>query len=85
MVRLLPDDTLSMVGRRDSQVKIRGNRLELSEVEAVIREIDFIEDLTVQIIENSSNKELVAYVVVSVETFVVAFVEAVVGFSEVSV
>ena len=65
MVRILHDGTLGFIGRRDSQVKIRGNRLELSEVEAVIREIDFIEDLTVQIIENGSNNELVAYVVVS--------------------
>ena len=65
MVRLLPDKTLAIVGRRDSQVKIRGNRLELSEVEAVIREIDFIEDLTVQIIKNGYKNELVAYVVVS--------------------
>ena len=67
MVRLLPDKTLAILGRRDSQVKIRGNRVELSEVEAVIREIDYVEDVTVQTIINGTNNELVAYVVVSGE------------------
>ena len=65
MVRFLPDGSLAIVGRRDGQVKIRGNRVELSEVEAVIREISFIEDVTVQAIKNGSNNELVAYVVTS--------------------
>ena len=69
IVRILPDGTLGIVGRRDSQVKIRGNRVELSEVEAVIREIDYVEDTTVQINKNSSNYELIAYVVVSEEIY----------------
>ena len=63
MVRLLPDASIGIVGRRDSQVKIRGNRVELSEVEAAIREIDYIEDVTVHTIKNGDNNELVAYVV----------------------
>ena len=65
MVRVLPDGSLGIVGRRDSQVKIRGNRVELSEIEAVIREIEYIDDLTVQTIKHDTNNELVAYVVVS--------------------
>ncbi|WP_296887644.1 non-ribosomal peptide synthetase [uncultured Methanobrevibacter sp.] len=67
MVRFLPDGSLAIVGRRDNQVKIRGNRVELAEIESVIRELDFIDDVTVQTIENESNNELVAYVVVSDE------------------
>ena len=67
LVRVLSDGSLGIVGRRDSQVKIRGNRVELSEIGAVIREIDFVEDLTVQTIKNGTNNELVAYVVVSDE------------------
>ena len=63
MVRFLPDGSLGIVGRRDSQVKIRGNRVELGEVESVIRSIDFVEDVTVQTVDNNGNNELVAYVV----------------------
>ncbi len=68
MVRVLPDKSLAIVGRRDSQVKIRGNRVELSEIESIIREIDYVEDVTVQTIKHGSNYELVAYVVSSTET-----------------
>ncbi|WP_458405069.1 amino acid adenylation domain-containing protein [Methanobrevibacter sp.] len=65
MVRILPDGSFGVMGRRDKQVKIRGNRVELSEIEAVIREIDYVEDLTVQTIKHGTNNELVAYVVTS--------------------
>ena len=62
-VRLLPDGSLGIVGRRDGQVKIRGNRVELSEIEVVIRELDCVDDVTVQTIQNGGINELVAYVV----------------------
>ena len=65
MARLLPDKTYAIVGRRDSQVKIRGNRVELSEVESAIRSMDAVEDVTVQTVKNNDNNELVAYVVSS--------------------
>ena len=63
IVRFLPDGTLGIVGRRDSQVKIRGNRVELTEVESVIRSMDDIEDITVQLANNNGNNELIAYIV----------------------
>ncbi|WP_296890814.1 D-alanine--poly(phosphoribitol) ligase subunit DltA, partial [uncultured Methanobrevibacter sp.] len=65
LVRFLPDGTLGFVGRKDSQVKIRGNRVELSEVESSIRNIDYVEDVTVQTVNNEGNDELVAYIVIS--------------------
>ena len=68
LVRVLPDGTIGMVGRRDGQVKIRGNRVELSEVESIIRNMDFIKDVTVQTINERGNNELVAYVVVDNKT-----------------
>ena len=67
MVRFLPDGSLGFVGRRDSQVKIRGNRVELGEVESVIRQMDFVDDVSVQTVKNGSNNLLVAYVVSSKE------------------
>ena len=67
MVRFLPDGSLAIIGRQDGQVKIRGNRVELSEVESTIRNIDFVEDITVQTIKNRNNNELVAYVVISAD------------------
>ena len=67
LVRVLSDGTLGIVGRRDDQVKIRGNRVELSEIESVIRELSFVEDVTVQTIKNGTNNELVAYVVTADE------------------
>ena len=67
MVRVLPDGSLAIGGRRDGQVKVRGNRVELSEVENVIRELDYVNNVTVQTIKNGSNNELVAYVVISHE------------------
>ena len=69
MVRFLPDGSLGIVGRRDSQVKIRGNRVELGEVESVIRKIEFVDDVTVQTVDNNGNNELVAYVVLSGDVF----------------
>uniref|UniRef100_UPI00388DB6AC amino acid adenylation domain-containing protein n=1 Tax=Methanobrevibacter sp. TaxID=66852 RepID=UPI00388DB6AC len=67
MVRFLPDGTLAIVDRRDSQVKIRGNRVELPEVESAIRKIDYVDDVTVQVVDNNGNNELIAYVVASKE------------------
>ena len=63
VARVLPDGSYDIIGRRDGQVKIRGNRVELSEVEAVIREIDGVRDVTAQIRKLGGNNELIVYVV----------------------
>ncbi len=48
IVRRLPDGSIDFIGRNDGQVKVRGFRIELPEVEAVIRDYEGIKDVTVQ-------------------------------------
>lgn len=64
IVRLLPDGTVDFIGRNDGQVKVRGFRIELTEVEEVIRRFKGITDATVVAFETpSGGKEIAAYVV----------------------
>ncbi|KAI4158074.1 MAG: hypothetical protein LQ342_007780 [Letrouitia transgressa] len=69
-VRMMADDTLEFLGRDDTQTKIRGQRLELSEVSEVIREpaarelgLDKV-DVTTVIAQHSSlpRPQLVSFV-----------------------
>ncbi len=48
IVRMFPDGNLQFIGRRDATVKIRGFRVELTEIEEVIRRFPDIEDAAVQ-------------------------------------
>ena len=50
-------------GRIDRQVKVRGYRIELSEIESVLREHDRINQAVVSVVETQGRKELAAYVV----------------------
>lgn len=64
IVRFLPDGNIQYVGRHDLQVKVRGYRIELSEVEEVIRRCEGIKDCAVVAYDdNVGMKYLVAYVV----------------------
>ena len=64
VVRFLSDGNIQFVGRRDMQVKVRGFRIELSEVEEVIRRYNDIKDVTVVPYDDEAGmKYLVAYVV----------------------
>ena len=65
VVRMLPDGVVDFIGRKDSQVKVRGFRIELPEVETVIREFQGIRDVTVQAFADARTglKQLAAYVV----------------------
>ena len=65
VARLLPDGNIDFIGRNDSQVKVRGFRIELTEIEGVIREFPGIQDATVQAFEDESTGEkfIAAYVV----------------------
>ncbi|KAK3380922.1 non-ribosomal peptide synthetase, siderophore synthesis [Podospora didyma] len=42
--RMLPDGSMVIVGRVDDQIKLRGQRVELSEIAATVRQSDAVED-----------------------------------------
>jgi amino acid adenylation domain-containing protein len=62
MVRALPDGRLGYLGRIDSQVKIRGQRVEPAEVEAVLRDHDSIGQAAVEALPGPSGMDLIAFV-----------------------
>ncbi|TMA84965.1 MAG: hypothetical protein E6J74_33580 [Deltaproteobacteria bacterium] len=64
MGRMLPDGCLEHHGRKDFQVKIRGLRVEIAEVEGALRSIDAVREAVVIAREDGSrDKHLVAYIV----------------------
>ncbi|MFB2892393.1 amino acid adenylation domain-containing protein [Aerosakkonemataceae cyanobacterium BLCC-F50] len=64
LVRRLPDGNLEFLGRIDTQVKIRGCRIELAEIEAVLNQHNNIKQVVVMAREDEpGNKYLAAYLV----------------------
>jgi len=60
--RYLADGTIEFFGRVDSQVKLRGYRIELAEIETVLNEHEAIRDVVVAAREDTpGDKRLVAY------------------------
>jgi aryl carrier-like protein len=59
----MPDGTLSFLGRSDRQVKIRGNRVELGQVESALHQLDGVKDAVAVVVDNPpTGSSLVAYV-----------------------
>ena len=65
IVRIMEDGNLQFIGRRDAQVKVRGFRVELTEVEEVIRRFEGIKDATVAAFDDPSGGKFIAAYVVS--------------------
>ncbi|MGH7578678.1 MAG: amino acid adenylation domain-containing protein [Gemmatimonadales bacterium] len=64
LARYLPDGTLEFLGRLDGQVKLRGNRVEPGEVEAVLRQHPAVRECVALAREDRpGERRLVAYVV----------------------
>jgi amino acid adenylation domain-containing protein len=60
--RLREDGEVEVLGRRDQQVKVRGVRVELGQVEAVLRRHPGVRDACVLAVTGRSGTELCAYV-----------------------
>ncbi|MEM7414867.1 MAG: non-ribosomal peptide synthetase, partial [Gemmatimonadota bacterium] len=64
IARVLDDGSLECFGRRDSQVQLRGFRIELAEIESVLSEHEAIQRAVVSVVDQGSpDARLVAYVV----------------------
>lgn len=62
--RYLPDGNIEFLGRVDQQVKIRGNRVELGEIENVLRGMPSVEDAVVVLRKD----RLAAYIILGTES-----------------
>jgi len=64
LARYLPDGNIDYLGRRDTQVKIRGNRVEIGEIEVLINQLNNIQQAVVVAREDvPGSKRLVAYMI----------------------
>jgi amino acid adenylation domain-containing protein len=69
LARWLPDGTLEFLGRIDTQVKVRGYRIELAEIESVLRTHEAVRNAVVVARDDETGgKSLVGYVVAESRT-----------------
>lgn len=61
VVRWLPDGNLEFSGRKDDQVKLRGYRIELQEIEAALLRQESVREAVVTVYGQGDDKELVAW------------------------
>ncbi|MES2875218.1 MAG: amino acid adenylation domain-containing protein [Bacteroidota bacterium] len=66
--RMMPDGNLEFLGRKDSQIKIRGFRVELGEIENVLNKSDLVNQaVVIARTETDGNKNLIAFIVPNAE------------------
>jgi amino acid adenylation domain-containing protein len=63
LARYLHNGELQFIGRRDQQIKIRGFRVELGEIEAALRTHVAIKDAVVAVLGEQEHQNLVAFIV----------------------
>ncbi|MBD2300898.1 non-ribosomal peptide synthetase [Nostoc sp. FACHB-190] len=61
--RYLPDGNIEFLGRIDRQVKMRGYRIELTAIEAILLQHPVVQEAIATVIEDSNGKRLIAYIV----------------------
>lgn len=64
-VRWLPEGCLQFVKRIDKQIKVRGYRVDLSEIELALRRSNLVSDFAVVAYEQDSEQNIAAYVVMN--------------------
>jgi amino acid adenylation domain-containing protein len=68
LVQLSKSGHIYYIGRRDFQVKLRGQRIELEEIEKVIRTHPNIKDVIVIVSKNINKEEVLVCYILSIET-----------------
>ena len=63
----LPNGTIEYVGRKDSQVKIRGHRIELGEIEHTLQKHDHIDQAVVIVNDIQDEQVIISYMVCNKE------------------
>ena len=64
LVKLLPDGNFDFKGRVDNQIKFRGNRIELSEIETVINELESVsESIVIVTKDEMGNQKLSGFII----------------------
>ena len=62
LVRRRPDGHLIFMGRADSQVKLRGFRIELAEIETLLQQCEGVRNALVEVRKTDTQEELAAFV-----------------------
>jgi natural product biosynthesis luciferase-like monooxygenase protein len=64
LARVRPDGTLEFLGRRDNQIKLRGHRIELAEIESAIRASALVAEAAAMVHPDAAGEpQLCAYVI----------------------
>jgi amino acid adenylation domain-containing protein len=64
--RYLPDGTIDFIGRFDRQVKVRGFRVELEEIESVLAKHSAVREAIAMVHEHGDDKQIIAYITAKV-------------------
>lgn len=67
--RIWNDGTIEFLGRKDTQVKVKGHRIEIGEIEKAIAKYAGVENVIVDLMERGGSKKLVAFIKSDVNSY----------------